>query len=411
MKIKHIEISNFKSFEKIELDLGNFNVLLGTNASGKSNFVNIFRFIRNIEQMGLNNAISKSGGADFFRNLNIGSNAPFRISITCSILQNINVKIFEVEIIYEFILDFDQEGKYNLLQENFIYSYKTENYDFNYKISINNNESPKVKLKESEQKVNNIQEAQYEFVKIPILFEDTIKFYLDSKQNDQILLETPIPKIISGSLLSSNFYNIAIYDFDTKIARKSTSNQEKSELEEDGTNIAVVLKSILKNEKKRRSFLNLTKLLLKFIEDLEVKPLSSAQLSFMAKEIYQERLLPAEFLSDGTINIICLIVALFFEDKDIIIIEEPERYIHPKLISRIVNFMEDVASNKQIIITTHSPEIVRWAKNDNILFISRNKQGFSEISRPVDEEIIRDLLKDEVGLDELFIDNLLGMKS
>ena len=46
MRIESIAVSNFKSFSKSEIELGQFNVLVGANASGKSNFVQIFKFLR-----------------------------------------------------------------------------------------------------------------------------------------------------------------------------------------------------------------------------------------------------------------------------------------------------------------------------------------------------------------------------
>lgn len=39
MAIKKIRISNFKSFTDLEIEFGKFNVLIGANASGKSNFI------------------------------------------------------------------------------------------------------------------------------------------------------------------------------------------------------------------------------------------------------------------------------------------------------------------------------------------------------------------------------------
>ena len=47
MAIKKIKISNSKSFKNLELELGKFNVLIGANASGKSNFTQVFGFLRN----------------------------------------------------------------------------------------------------------------------------------------------------------------------------------------------------------------------------------------------------------------------------------------------------------------------------------------------------------------------------
>ncbi|NTV46851.1 MAG: AAA family ATPase, partial [Chlorobiales bacterium] len=42
MPIKSIRVSNFKSFKELELPLNHFNVLIGANAAGKSNFLQIF---------------------------------------------------------------------------------------------------------------------------------------------------------------------------------------------------------------------------------------------------------------------------------------------------------------------------------------------------------------------------------
>ena len=67
MGIKKIKVTNFKSFEKIEIELGRFNVLIGANVSGKSNFVQIFKFLKDIATLGLENAVSLQGGVEYLR--------------------------------------------------------------------------------------------------------------------------------------------------------------------------------------------------------------------------------------------------------------------------------------------------------------------------------------------------------
>ena len=69
MKISKIEIKNFKSFEDVSLNLSNFNAVVGECASGKSNFIEAFKFLKdrceNIEK-GIN-----MHGDPLFRILNI----------------------------------------------------------------------------------------------------------------------------------------------------------------------------------------------------------------------------------------------------------------------------------------------------------------------------------------------------
>ena len=45
MFIKKIYVTNFKSFNEQNIALEKFNILIGANASGKSNFITLFNFL------------------------------------------------------------------------------------------------------------------------------------------------------------------------------------------------------------------------------------------------------------------------------------------------------------------------------------------------------------------------------
>jgi len=81
MALRRIKVSNFKSFDKFDLELGNFNVLIGANASGKSNFTQLFRFLRDIKNHGLDNAISMQGGTEYLTNMKIGASQELSIEL------------------------------------------------------------------------------------------------------------------------------------------------------------------------------------------------------------------------------------------------------------------------------------------------------------------------------------------
>ena len=81
--------------------------------------------------------------------------------------------------------------------------------------------------------------------------------------------------------------------------------------------------------------------------------------------------------------------------------------MHPKLMARVVEMMKEVSRHKQIIITTHHPEMVRYAGVENLLLVSRDKDGFSQISRPADKEMVKRFLENDIGIDELYVDDLL----
>lgn len=80
--IRHIEVSNFKSFDRLDVDLGAFSVLVGANASGKTNFVQVLQFVRDIADQGLRNAVSLQGNVPYLRNMALVSADKLTLSIT-----------------------------------------------------------------------------------------------------------------------------------------------------------------------------------------------------------------------------------------------------------------------------------------------------------------------------------------
>jgi len=414
MVIKKIKVINFKSFGNLEIELGNFNVLIGPNAAGKSNFVHIFEFLRDIVSSGLNNAVSMQGGVEYLRNISIGSSERLSINVvstqefgllTRRLRENlIGTKIYET--IYEFALKFNKRGSgFRIAEDKLIQKCKFVRLD-----------RPGKKIKEKEilgdgeiiifstngkVKIDlNIPE------RVPLKKEDIFPPFLPEEKlpNRTLLLETSYFLI---RLLEGIFRDTSIYDFDPKLPKKATPITGKAELEEDGSNLSIILKNITENKEKRRKLFNLVKDLLPFVENLDVEKFADKSLLFKLQETYfKNQYLPASLISDGTINITALIIALYFEKKPLVIIEEPERNIHPYLISKVVDMMKDASQKKQIIVTTHNPEIVKYAGLDNILLVSRDKNGFSKISRPIDKEEIRTFLE-HIGIEELYVQNLL----
>jgi AAA15 family ATPase/GTPase len=87
VSISRIHISNFKSFgQGVEVDLHRLNVLIGVNASGKSNFVEAFDFLRDLAKDGLESAISySSGGIDYLKNLRSQPKDPIELEVTAEL--------------------------------------------------------------------------------------------------------------------------------------------------------------------------------------------------------------------------------------------------------------------------------------------------------------------------------------
>jgi len=420
MAIKKIKISNFKSFKDLEVELGKFNVLIGPNASGKSNFIEVFKFLRDIVNHGLENAISIQGGIEYLRNINIGSSENLSLEVVLDrefryVLRTKEKGVIRIktdETIYELALKFKRRGqRFEIVEDKII-----QKVNFFQLEKKDGKIEEKEKLGEGEIVCSLTKGKVNVDLNIPkdmgIKKEDIIPRFLEDVklESKTLLIEHPPLSILHQKILDFFSERFSIYDFDPKLPKKATPITGKAVLEEDGSNLAIVLKNILGNKDLKRKFSNLVKDLLPFVDDLSIEKFADKSLLFKIREVYNKKLyLPASLISDGTINITALIIALYFDKKQLTIIEEPERNIHPYLISKVVDMMKDVSQKKQIIVTTHNPEMVKHAGVENILLISRDKKGFSVIFRPYENETVKTFLKNELGIEELYVYNLLGL--
>ena len=202
------------------------------------------------------------------------------------------------------------------------------------------------------------------------------------------------------------FKKISAYDFDPKFCKSiNTNNNEK--LTKYGGNLPIVLKNILNDENDKKEFLIYYTNMLPYIKEVDVEKILDEERIFVIVEKYNDVKIPAPFISDGTSTIMAILIALYFQDNDIILIEEPERHIHPSLINQLMLMME--SANKQVIITTHSPELLKYSELEDILFISRDEKGFSDIKRIIDNDVVKPFI-DELGIDSVFVNDYLGLQ-
>ncbi|MDC3952329.1 AAA family ATPase [Polyangium jinanense] len=76
-------------------------------------------------------------------------------------------------------------------------------------------------------------------------------------------------------------------------------------------------------------------------------------------------------LSDGTQRVLQILMALIQPDRTLLLLEEPEIAVHPGLLGRLLEEIEAYSADKQIVISTQSPQVVSWAKPDALRLVER----------------------------------------
>lgn len=105
MRFSRISLENWRNFSNVDVELQNRAFIVGANASGKSNFLDVFRFLRDLVTPGggFQEAVNRRGGVSVIRNL--AARHP-RTSVT------IEVEISEGdEVIWGYSIVFSQDNR------------------------------------------------------------------------------------------------------------------------------------------------------------------------------------------------------------------------------------------------------------------------------------------------------------
>ncbi|MDK2973826.1 MAG: hypothetical protein PWP08_197 [Methanofollis sp.] len=415
MQIAGIDVRNFKSFREASVALGRFNVIIGPNAAGKSNFVDIFAFLSDCAREGFANAVSLQGGGEYVRNLRAPPSETTEIVVSLDADDGpVRVRFFRdggrvIEAVvgtctYSLSLLCAGAGCMIVAEE------ITAGCTCHLVDGSGSASSPG----EGEIHLSRTADGSVDCTVVPEDMApepDCTPLAASPLAADESMLENPVIYPAFSPLVYQvrNFFrDIGHYDLDPRLAKRAAEVSGRVELDRDGGNLAVVLRAILADPEQRRRAWGHVRELLPFIHEIGVEQITDRALIATLKEEYSGAAVPSFLVSDGTINLTALIALLYFEDKPVVIIEEPERNIHPHLIAKLVSMMQDVAAHlgRQILVTTHHPEVVKYGGMGNILLLKRDPEGYSVVTRPAERREL-DVFLETMGIDELYVQDLL----
>jgi len=127
---------------------------------------------------------------------------------------------------------------------------------------------------------------------------------------------------------------------------------------EDASNLALVINNLQNYPPTKRQLLTYLQEFYEYIEDMTTKTEGNTiQIFFHEKGLRQP--VSATRLSDGTLRYLCLLTILCHpKPPPLICLEEPELGIHPDILPTIASLLQECAARTQLIVTTHSDVIV-----------------------------------------------------
>jgi predicted ATPase len=107
-----------------------------------------------------------------------------------------------------------------------------------------------------------------------------------------------------------------------------------------------------------------------------------ARYRFIETPFGEERPIPPESMSDGTIRLLAQ-MALLLADRSVTLacLEEPDSGLHPSLMVHLADALRQAAAERQVLVTTHSPELMdcfdlaEEQESLQVYIAERNQQG------------------------------------
>lgn len=361
-QVTRVWARNFRSIADAVVDLDRLTVLVGPNASGKSNILDILRFIKDAFRFDLEAAISLRHGMEAIQHRTAADQAA-DVELGLAVSEE-EGKSGNYSLVYGFTLASDQEGGFRVRQEYAKVWHKPREESVEFRIEEGNLITPAWMTSDAYRLRSLPDEDSGDFGTSDLWLPRMARLWRfrgrsGSEERDRVLRQVSrVLDLFHRRLQDMRFYHI----FPNTI-REPQKLGNVYPLDEDAGNLASVLRNI-----ERRGlgwlphFKDSLQHLIPGVLDLEV----TAAGGYLVVRLKHEALPDGAWIdlsqeSDGTIRLLGLLVALYQRRHlPLIGIEEPELTVHPGALAVLANLLNEAARRSQVIVTTHSPELIDY---------------------------------------------------
>ena len=362
--ITRVVISNYRSLgENVEIRLGKLTALVGPNGSGKSNVLDAVQFVADALRNGLDAAISKRGGIGAIRHREADPNATTSICITFEEDDGWFDKYF-------LGLSVIKDGGYRVSREMGFHGKHAnlEGYDVNRAEHADLNEDVVFKLSDGQW--------------------DKKPLDVNPRVDDRGLVLPLLAADQRFRRLAQLLTSISIYSIFPDRLRGPQAVDASRLMAEHGGNWSSILHR-LPREDWAPELATALGYLTGDIDGVRVQEHSGYLFAEFRHGVQSngqtiENWFNADHESDGTLRVVGILTALFQQPPPTLIgIEEPELTIHPAVIGMLNDYLKEASERSQIVITTHSPDLLALLDADEVRVVER-RHGATTVSE-IDE--------------------------
>jgi len=146
------------------------------------------------------------------------------------------------------------------------------------------------------------------------------------------------------------------------------------------------------------------------LETVLAEPMPDGRLLLQIKDAPFDRPVLARFSSDGTLKLLAYLTVLHDPDPPQFVgIEEPENFLHPRLLPDLGEECRAATERSQLLVTTHSPFFINALRAEEVRVLYRDERGHAKVVRTSDLPGIPEFMAAGASLGHLWLENHLGV--
>lgn len=382
-RIEYLKVRNFRALREVEFkDLTSLTVLLGPNGSGKSTVFDVFAFLSECFELGLRRAWDKRGRAKELKTR--GGHGPVTIEI----------KYREPGyplITYHLAVD-ELRGGPVVMEEWLRWKRGSHGQPFRF-LDYKQGHGRAVSGDQPDERDQRIETP----LKSPDLL--AVNALGQFAEHPRV---AALREFITG-------WCVSYLSADSARGQPEAGPQER--LTKTGDNLANVIQHLAERHGERLEHIfDVLRLRIPRIERVLAETMPDGRLLLQIKDAPFSHPVLARFASDGTLKMLAYLLLLYDPNPPPFIgIEEPENFLHPRLLPELAEECREATERTQLLVTTHSPFFLNALRPKEVRVLWRDEQGYTQTKQACDLLGVQEFVDQGALLGHLWMEGQLGV--
>jgi predicted ATPase len=382
-RITSLKVENFRALRNVEFKtLTPLTVLLGPNGSGKSTVFDVFAFLSECFESGLRRAWDRRGRAKELKTR--GTTDPLVIEI--------KYKEQDYPVItYHLAVD-ERKGSPIVVEEWLEWRRGSRGRPFrflDYREGIG---------KAVSGELPDIEDTR---IDVPLKSPDLIAVNALGQFAEH-------PRVAALRDFITGWY-VSYFSVDNTRGQPEAGPQER--LSRTGDNLANVIQYLGEQHPDRLDkIFEALRSRVPRIEKVLAEAMPDGRLLLTIKDAPFDNPILARFASDGTLKMLAYLVLLYDpEPPPFIGIEEPENFLHPRLLVGLAEECRAASERGQLLVTTHSPFFLNALAPKEVRVLYRDADGYTQACLASEIEGVKEFVEEGALLGNLWLEGHFGV--